>query len=225
MIATVLCLIISCDDKETEGISRITYYVDLELKGADLMTIPIGTTFTDPGVVATEGDNDISESVTVKGSVNTNKTGLYTLNYNATNVDGFNSSIERTVIVYDPTMTTDISGSYSLAEDSYRLYSGAKTDFSGYDVTITQLEPGIFHISDFFGGFYDQRDGRGSAYAMSGYIKLNADNTIELLSSHISYWGDSIDKMENAGYNPETGDIEWEITYVGSMFFYMKLTK
>lgn len=226
IISSVILLFTSCD-KETEGVSRITYYVDMELKGDDIMTIPIGTTFSDPGVIATEGDNDITESVTVKGNVDINKTGLYTLTYSVTNVDGFSSSIERAVMVYDPSINTDISGEYSVAEGSYRYWiaDGARVSFSGYNISISKLVPGIFYVSDFFGGYYDQRAGYGPSYAMTGYFKLNADNTIEILSSYVAGWGDSISKMENAKYDPESNSIYWEVSYGGSMIFYITFTK
>jgi hypothetical protein len=207
--------------------SKITYFVSFEIQGDEIMLVPVGTGFTDPGIIAMEGDTDITSTVTAKGSVNANEIGLYTISYSAANVDGFSSSVNRTVLVYDPDVTTDISGNYAVASGSYRLSlsSGARTSFSGYSVAVTRQAPGIFYVSDFMGGYYDKGTGYGPAYAMTGYFKLNPDNTIEPLSSYVQGWGDEMDEMANAEYDAETGNVYWEVTYAGSLVFYITLTK
>ena len=65
----------------------------------------------------------------------------------------------------------------------------------------------------------------GAAYAMKGYFKLNADNTIEPLSSLLAGWGDSMDSMKEGKYDPETGQISWYIDYAGTMTFYVIMNK
>ncbi len=215
-----------CNEITTEDTSKITYFINYELKGDAVMVVPVGSAFSDPGVVAMEGDKDVTSSVVVDGTVDANSIGIYTLTYSATNVDGFASSISRTVAVCDPSIETDISGTYTLGAESYRLYNKAtKTSFSGYTCDITKAAPGIFFVSDFFAGYYDKRAKYGVNYAMFGYIKLNADNTIELLSSHINGWGDSIDKMANAVYDPAKKSIYWEVDYASAMTFYIQLNK
>lgn len=74
-----------------------------------------------------------------------------------------------------------------------------------------------------FGGYYDQRAGYGSNYAMQGYIQLNPDNTITLLDSYVIGWGDSLDDMTDATIDPVTGQIKWTISYAGIMEFYMTI--
>ncbi|MDR2915427.1 MAG: DUF5012 domain-containing protein [Tannerella sp.] len=225
IIASVMLLFASCD-KETEGVSRTTYYVDLELKGESEMFIPVGTSFTDPGVIAIEGDDDISESVKVSGNVNTNKAGGYRLTYTATNKDGFDVSVERLVIVYDPNFTTDVSGNYTVADGTYRLTpsSGAKISYSGYDVSITQSVPGIFYVSDYLGGYYEYRAGYGVAYSAQGYFLLNEDNTIEFISGNVAGWGDSVSGLIGAKYDPATNTLSWGAEYA-KMIFYVTITK
>ncbi|MDR1382127.1 MAG: DUF5012 domain-containing protein [Tannerella sp.] len=211
----------------SEDPSKITYFVSFEIQGDQIMLVPVGTGFTDPGVVALEGETDITSTVTASGSVDANEIGVYTITYSAANLDGFSSSVSRTVLVYDPDVTADISGSYTVAAGSYRLTpgTGARVAFSDYGVTLTQRAPGIYYVSDFLGGYYDKRAGYGSAYAMTGYFKLNADNTIEPLSSYVQGWGDSMDEMTNGAYDGETGDVYWEIGYAGTMTFCITLTK
>ena len=74
------------------------------------------------------------------------------------------------------------------------------------------------------GGYYDQRAGYGSDYAMTGYFALNNDNTITALTADVAGWGDSADEI-NAAYNEATGEIDLEVAYAGSMIFYITLTK
>lgn len=214
----------SCSDDEELTDSRITYYPVLEIQGDDFVQVPIGTSYTEEGCKATLNGEDYTSKVVTSGSVDTNKAGLYTITYSATNVDGFTVSTERTVAVCDPSITTDISGTYVVQTGSKRDYykdDGTTTTsaFSGFNVTVTQAAPGIFYVSDIMGGYYDQGVGYGSAYAMTGYFQLLADNTIQLLSSSVSGWGDSATGFENGKYDPSTGEISYVVNYVSTMDF------
>lgn len=216
----------SCEDETTQDQSQITHYITFEMNGDAEMTIPVGTVYEEPGVVAMEGDEDVSSGITTTGSVNGNEVGVYNLVYSATNKDGFGSTTSRTVIVYDPSVTEDISGTYTVAAGTYRYAasSGATVAYNGYNVTLTQVSPGIFEMSDYMGGYYDQRAGYGSRYAMKGYLKLNADNTVEALSGDVAGWGDSLSSFENGVYDPATGTVSYELGYA-SFVFYVTLTK
>jgi hypothetical protein len=102
----------SCEiTKDTEGISRITYYPLITLKGQQWNTVAQGSTFTDPGVTALEGDTQIE--VKVSGSVNTAVPGVYTIQYDAVNKDGYPATEYRYVGVIAPAVAgIDITGSY-----------------------------------------------------------------------------------------------------------------
>ncbi len=99
----------------------------------------------------------------------------------------------------------------------------------GLKVTVTKMAPGFFYVSDFLGGFYDQ--GRqygvlyGSGYTMPGYMQLNADNTLTLVSSHSPTFGDSLDDLIDGVYNPATGSLSWDAQYLGVYDFVVTLTK
>ncbi len=216
----------SCDDDVVDN-SKITHYVSIEIQGDTKILLPVGTDYVELGVVATEGDEDVTSSVKIQGEVNGNKKGLYTISYSATNVDGFNSSAQRTVIVYDPTVTTDISGTYTVADGTYRyaLSTGVQVPYSGYPVTLTYVAPGILEVSDYMGGYYEKRAAYGASYAMKGYLSLNADNSLSMLSSSIAGWGDSLDKVENASYDPSTGTLRWAATYTSAYTFNVILNK
>ena len=214
-------------EKTTEGLTKVTYYVNFEMNGDDPMLVSVGSSFADPGVVAKEGEEDVTASVIVNSNVDASKIGLYSVSYSAANADGFSSSAKRTVIVYDPAITTNASGSYTVdASVSYRDMNGAQAPFKGdFSISVDQVAAGIFAISDFLGGWYDQGAAYGASYAMKGYFKLNADNTIEPLSSLVAGWGDSMDSMREGKYDPETGQISWYIDYAGQMTFYVVMNK
>lgn len=228
LLVCLACTFASCEDETTQDTSKVTYFVNFEMKGDKVMQVPIGTSYVEPGVIATEGGADITSSIKTTGTVNTAEIGVYTLSYSAINIDGFAKSTERTVIVYNPTVTTDLSGSYKAAEGSYRFWieTGAIKAFSGYSVKVEQAAPGVFLVSDFMGGYYDQGSAYGPGYAMKGYMKLNEDNTIDILSGYVPSWNDSYNAFENGKYDPATGDLYWEMTYGGNaMIFFVTLTK
>ena len=113
--------------------------------------------------------------------------------------------IDNTVAVCDPTVTTDISGIYTVQTGSYRYWfsSGATVPFADLTVTIRKAASGIFYISDLMGGYYDQRAGYGSKYAMNGYIQLTNENELFVLSGYVPGWGDSYDDFYDGSYDPD----------------------
>lgn len=212
----------SCNDDETTD-TKITYYVTFNLTGGEVYTIPVGTAYSEPGFTAAEGDNDVTSSVSVDGTVDGNTVGFYPVTYSATNVDGFESSITRNVFVYDPSVTADLSGDYVTAAGTHRQRGTATTPYPGYKVTLTQVAPGVFYITDWLGGYYDQSAGYGSSYACVGYLGLNADNTISGLYGHVAGWGDSFSEV-SGNYDPATGTVTLDVVYAG-MLFHSVLTK
>lgn len=243
MICAGLVALASCEKKvTTEDPSTITYYVSFELNGDATMLVPINTAFKDPGVIATENGADVNDHVVVTitdpngaalKSIPTNAPGLYTVDYSAVNADGFPASTSRTVIVYDPAVTASIAGTYATDIDQ-SIYN--KNPFSawiaakGYPgnsatVTFSEVAPGFFRCTDLLAGWYCQIRGYGSKYNMTGIVTLNADNTLTLIQSYIAGWGDSLDYIKNAVYDPETGIITYDSSYAGQIFISPVLVK
>jgi len=111
MIALTLFAAFSCEeDKVTEGISSITYYPVITLKGEQWNQVAVGGTFTDPGATAKEGETEIQVKVT--GTVDTKTPGVYVITYDAVNKDGYSSTEYRYIGVISAAATTDITGSY-----------------------------------------------------------------------------------------------------------------
>jgi Domain of unknown function (DUF5011) len=112
MTLLLLFSIIGCTkEEETANISRITYYPTIELKGEQWNEIPVGGTFTDPGVIATEGASPLTPKVS--GTVDGSTPGVYTITYVATNKDGYEAEEYRYVGVIAPSVKgMDVSGNY-----------------------------------------------------------------------------------------------------------------
>jgi hypothetical protein len=227
----------SCSDDYEKTDSRLTYYVNLELQGDAMMLVPIGTSFTDPGVKATLAGADCQNRVLTLGAdeVDVNTVGFYDIEYSAVNDDGFSASVSRTVVVYDPSVTASIAGTYS-TDMAASLYSKNKLTFADraanygntsacVGIKFTEYVPGIFYCNDLLGGWYEQIRGYGGNYAMTGYVSLNPDNTISLLSSYIKGWGDGLDFIKDGVYDPETGKISYSLSYAGSIVMDIVLNK
>lgn len=229
MLGMSVFSLISCNNKEELTDSRLTYYVNLEMQGDAFVQVPIGGSYTDAGCTATMNGADATSRIVVSGldEIDYNKAGLYSVVYSATNDDGFSASVSRTVAVCDPTITTDISGTWTTVEGTQRVYGGETvTPFAGFTCKIAQAAPGIFSVSDFFAGYYDQRAGYGASYACKGYLQLLADNTLVCLSNSVAGWGDSLDEGTFAGtYDPATETLTWQCDYAGAMTFYITLNK
>lgn len=226
---TVVFAMVSCSEAE-EGLVKVTHYAAFQLNDVDesnVTLVPLGEEFVEPGFVCMEGDEDISDKVQISGEVDTNVMGAYYVTYSAVNKDGFSSSVTRTVVVYDASATDrDISGTYTVADGSYRFWyeTAEKVNFSGYNVDLSYVAPGLYYLNDYMGGYYEQRAGYGSSYAMKGYIALNNDNTFTAITADVAGWGDSADYVEGT-YDEATGNISLEVGYAGQMCFYITLKK
>ena len=220
MLALAAPVLTSCSDDETEGKSRITTYAVLEMNGSAYETVQMGTAFNDPGCVATLGTEDVSSQIVTSGTVNTNQLGYYTLSYKVVNSDGFAATASRTVAVVDK---NNFASTY-FAESQYgsRHYYNAP-------IEIEDNGDGTYTIEDLAGGFYCY--GRYPGYEptydfhLESIIKLNADNTIEIVECNGDnwYWGESM-TLTSGSYDPATGKVTLVLEFSGAPM-YVTLTK
>ncbi len=223
MLLTSAVTFTSCDKDSSAGTTRITYYPVLTLNGYIQMEVDKGAIFADPGCMGEMNGEDITSQVVTTGTVDTSKSGIYTITYSATNADGFSASTSRTVIVTDPNDPHE--GVFRTDPTSYRDYSGQKAFGAPYQVVITATEDGTYHATDFFGGWYSQRAGYGSNYNMDGEFSVADDGTMTLENSLIAGWGDSLDDLEGK-FDAATGTYTWDAYYYGSeMVFHVILSK
>ncbi len=94
------------DEGLTRTIFRQVKVLDLvkpviTLNGNNIFQIALGGTFTDPGATAFDyTDGNLTSSIIVTGTVNTNIEGTYTLTYNVTDSEGNKASpVTRTIVV------------------------------------------------------------------------------------------------------------------------------
>ena len=195
LFAVVALLVTSCGDKETEGKSRFTYYPTIELEGDTYLVWDKGTPFVDPGYVSTMNGEDVTAEVMISGTPDVNKSGIYTMTYTTKkNDDGFDASASRTVVVLDP--NSAVEGFYLTQPDSYRTYNGNEVAFgNAFEILVIDNGDGTLYVDDLFGGWYCQRAGYGTKYAMGGTISLAADGTVGLISSLVPSWGDGLDDL------------------------------
>ena len=118
-----------------------------------------------------------------------------------------------------------IEGSYQTRSDSYRLYNGNNVSYGdNYEIQITDIGNGEYYVDDLLGGWYCQRAGYGSDYAMTGYIKIGADGTVSLLDSYVTGWGDRLESLTGT-YDAATSTFTIEAEYVSGMKFFQTWVK
>lgn len=195
LFALVALVMTSCGDKQSEGLSRITYYPSIELKGDNYVVWEKGIPFEDPGYVSLLNGEDVTDKVTVSNMPDVNTSGIYEMTYTTMkNEDGFDASASRTVVVLDP--NSAVEGFYLTQPDSYRTYNGNEVAFgNAFEILVIDNGDGTLYVDDLFGGWYCQRAGYGTKYAMGGTISLAADGTVGLISSLVPGWGDSLDDL------------------------------
>lgn len=209
-------------EKETEGISFETNYATFEMTGDNPFIFAMGTAYAEPGIKAIAGEEELE--VNAISDVDTSKPGVYTVNYSAINPDGFEASTSRMVIVYDPNApATDLSGTYVSGVVRTEPDGSTPRAYNNLSVTLTRTAPGIFQVTDLLGGYYALGLNYGSAYAMTGYIAFNNDDTFTLLDSHVSGWGDGLESFSSGSYNPATESLTWKSVYADSDIFTVTL--
>ena len=221
MLCSTVFAFTSCNDDEDQLTdTRVTHYATIELLGDEFIKMNLGDPWVEPGYTATEGSEDITSKVKVTGTVDTSTPGYYELNYSAMNKDNFSTSVSRTVMVINP---NGLASAY-FGESQYgsRHYYDAP-------ITIDDNGNGTYTIDDLAGGFYCY--GRYPGYEptydfhLEAVIKLNADNTIELVSCNGGdwYWGDPI-SITSGTYDPATGKVTLVEEFSGTPM-YVTLTK
>ena len=117
----------------------------ITLKGNASIALAVGDSFTDPGYSAIDAvDGNLTSSIVVTGTVDSNKAGIYTLTYNVSDTGGNKAApVTRTVTVLDikaPVITSGTTAT-NLAENSgagQTVYTITATD----DVGVTSYAIG-----------------------------------------------------------------------------------
>ena len=216
MLALVCFVLTSCGDKDSEGLSRFTYYPVLELQGDASMVVAKGTTFQDPGFTATLNGEDVSSQVVVNSNVNTAKSGVYQVVYSIKNSDGITANAKRQVVVLDP--NSAVEGFYLVQPNSYRLRQGAQVAYGrAFEVLVIDNGDGTYNVDDLLGGWYCQRAGYGTNYAMQAVIAIGEDGVIDVGYNYVPGWSDGLDDFTGT-YDFATNTFQMDVLYADMNF-------
>ena len=233
MGALVALSLTSCD-KDTEGLTDVTYYPVITLEGGDVL-LNLGENYVDPGYSADLGGEDVTSQVVVNDNIDNSSIGLYQVTYTVTNADGFSATATRNVIVYDSSVTLSMAGVYE-TDMNASIYANTGNTFAAYaaaygnttqcvGIVFDELAPGFYYVNDLFGGWYDQIRGYGVRYDMTAYLTLDNEGNIELIDSYIAGWGDGVDYIDGGTFDPESGVISYFVSYAGQIFMDIVLNK
>lgn len=214
MLFALCALVLTSCDKKSEGLSRVTYYPSITLEGDTYLVWEKGEAYVDPGYYSELNGEDVTSQVTVSGTVDVNKSGIYTLTYTTCkNEDGFDASASRTVVVLDS--TSPIEGFYLNQATSNR---NGTAYGKNYEVLVIDNGDGTVTVDDILGGWYCQRAGYGTKYAMTADIAVAADGTMTLISSYVPGWGDGLDSLEGT-FDAASSTFNFVCVYAGSLTF------
>lgn len=225
MASALAVLSLASCDKDTEGLTHITYYAVIDLDGPVYDQAVAGTPYVDPGYSATMQGENITSDVKISTDMDLQnpKPGYYTVTYSAVNEDGFPASTTRYVLVADA--DDKVSGYYTTDANSFREASSGVTFYGRrFQIIVYGDAAGQYHVSDFLGGWYDQRAGYGASYAAPGTFDLATDGSITLVSSSVAGWGDSLSGLDDASFDADSQTISWVALYAG-MKFNVKMSK
>lgn len=100
------------DKDTTDEISSVSIKPVVELIGSPIMSLPVGSTYTEEGLNALVGDSIVDYQI-ISGNVNPNAEGFYVVTYKAENQFGWATYAYRSVLVYSGSpYNTDIAGNY-----------------------------------------------------------------------------------------------------------------
>ncbi|MEO8240268.1 MAG: immunoglobulin-like domain-containing protein [Flavobacterium sp.] len=175
-ISVLILAMFSCSLDPVIG-SKVTNFPVMSLIGPETVFVPLGTTYNDPGIIATESGASIAYTSKSTGkyrnatTLNTNIADEYVQTYTAVNKDGFSNSITRKVIVYKTgDLVNSIEGVYisTVRRNGSLLSASQGSSVDMKYVYIWKNADGTFEISDAFGGWYDIGRKIGLASATQG---------------------------------------------------------
>ena len=220
-ILAVLPLFFSCEEKETEGISREIPVPHMELLGDNPVVLIKGTDYNEAGIYAERytADGDTIKDVEYRklNDVNPDVAGSYKITYEVLNAEGVPFYINRDVTV------ADIEG-YDVFELPTGVYDGIRVGRdAGGEVVITKLTTGIYSVSDLLAGYYEQYAGYGSAYGAPGVFVINEDGTITTELGYVSGWRETVEGV-NITFDEATNTISYTQIMESGFSFDVKLT-
>jgi hypothetical protein len=214
----------SCE-KDSEGLTRITYYAQIVLEGDEYMIMAKGTDYVEPGYSATMKGEDVTKQVKVVSNVDPTTSGVYSVVYSIENADGFLATATRTVVVLN--LSDPIEGFWQVdVANSNRIYDGgAPAAYKGAFEFLIINEGDSYYVEDLMAGWYAQGAGYGAAYEMNAHVSIDKSGAITLLDSEVPGWGDAADDFQNGKYDAAAKTISYSLYYGGVIIFNVSLNK
>lgn len=212
ILVLALASFASCK-KTTEGVTGITYYANIQILGDNPAIAVIGQPYEDAGCYTTMNGEDITAQTKVTSNVNTSAMGIYGVTYSAVNADGFAAAVTRDVYVANPGHFDNLY----IADSRF-----GSQHYTGAPVMIKKLSDGNYLIDDIAGGLYwwGRYPGYEPTYDFhcECVLRLNADNTIDVLQTGDWYWGGEFESVGST-YYPEDGIVELVLSWDGDPFY------
>lgn len=122
IILSATVLFMGCN-KDVPAVSKVVQevYPTIALKGSDLVVVPAGQTFVDPGATVMPGYNasgiiDTTSAANISIMADSVKLGtaegIYFVPYSYQNVNGFKTTVKRKVVVVNQAYTSNYAGKW-----------------------------------------------------------------------------------------------------------------
>jgi len=169
----LLFMISGCDNEpEVSGISRVTYFPELQYEGGAGAVIPCNSSFVVPPVTATEGGSPLPVEVSTVGfngpvaGVDVTKPDLYIETSSAVNQDGFSGEVVRSFwVACTGDLVNSIEGLYT---STVARNNPNPTYFDLKYILIRAVGENQYEISNADGGWYEYGRKLGPGYRSFG---------------------------------------------------------
>ncbi len=200
IFSIVLVLLSAGCKKESEGVTEVMDYVNIQLLGDNPYVSLLGGDYEEPGFTATYKGQDYSSNVTVKSNVNPTYPGIYSVTYSAKNPQGYDYPVTRDVYVLNP------GGVANIYLATCQMGS---TVFRNIVTVVSEVSKGVYQIDDLCGGYYYA--GRYPGYEptynfhATTTFTLGEDGSINVLKANSWYFVNSFDYSNiSGGFDFET---------------------
>ena len=237
----VLSVFASCEEfTNSADESKVTFLPKIEMNGSSSVELSCTATgYTDPGVIATEGGDEIEVDKDITGqyfgSATVDGPDTYEISYSAINKDGIPGSSFRSVFwpECNGDMVNSIAGMYKASILRTRPTTGATVNYTTLalgPIFIRDLGNDMYQLSDAIGGFYEYGPnyGYGYHYAATGMVVTANDiPSNDFTHDEIIGVGDFGGELEMTSFSVDaatktiTFSVAWSFNYV----FDVKLTQ
>jgi hypothetical protein len=175
-----------CKKETTLGVSKVVdvSFPSIELKGDPAVLVAKGGTYTDAGAILTDDISGAKSDIQpTENPVNTAEEGLYTVTYTAANSTGFETTVQRHVLVMDYTPPGGLDPNIDLSGTYVRTANGAENH-------VYKVATGLY-VMDNVGGVLPP-----SAAVLPVYMMMTSDSTISIPEQPVPNGYESLDATD-----------------------------